>query len=147
MRRVVSYATALLVAWAGAAVIAQKVTTVEQLDTVMKKAGPAMQTIQKAIGANAFADAKAQIGTVRQAVIDSQNFWVVKKKEDALKMNKESLARIDAFEQAISASGVTAESAMAAYKDMGGACRSCHQQYRATDADNNYILKPGSVGE
>jgi hypothetical protein len=34
---------------------------------------------------------------------------------------------------------------MAALKTMGGACQSCHKTYRERDAENNYILKPGSV--
>jgi hypothetical protein len=28
-------------------------------------------------------------------------------------------------------------------KEMGQACSACHKQYRAQDAENNYILKPG----
>jgi hypothetical protein len=30
-------------------------------------------------------------------------------------------------------------------KEVGGACRSCHGVYRTKDADNNYVLKPGSI--
>ena len=39
-----------------------------------------------------------------------------------------------------------AAAAGASLKAVGAACRSCHQVYRATDADNNFILKPGSLG-
>jgi cytochrome c556 len=46
----------------------------------------------------------------------------------------------------VSAVTVDGAGAAASLKQVGGACRSCHQQYRATDADNNYILKPGSIG-
>jgi hypothetical protein len=37
--------------------------------------------------------------------------------------------------------------AAAAMKEVGGACRSCHGVYRARDAENNYIIKPGSIDE
>jgi cytochrome c556 len=130
----------------GAIVGAQKVTTPDELDKVMKKVGPAMQAIQKAMGAGNYAEVKTQLATVRQAVLDSQSFWIEHKKDDALKFNKDTLAKIDDFEKMVSAVTVDGAGAAASLKQVGGACRSCHQQYRATDADNNYILKPGSIG-
>ena len=140
------YASAILLVTVGVGLGAQKVTTPEELDKVMKKAGPAMQATQKAVGAGAYADVKTQIAIVKQAVLDSQAFWIEHKKEDALKFNKETLAKIDAFEQLVSAPTVDAAAAAASLKAVGGSCRTCHQQYRATDAENNFILKPGSIG-
>ena len=144
--RVRVYAGAVLFAWSAVVVGAQKVTTPEELDKVMKKVGPAMQATQKAVGAGAFADVKTQIATVRQGVLDSQNFWIEHKRDDALKFNKDALAKIDAFDQLVSAEKVDPAAAAASLKAVGAACRSCHQVYRATDADNNFILKPGSIG-
>lgn len=140
------YAGVMVLAWSGAVVGAQKVTTPEELDKVMKKAGPAMQATQKAVGAGAYADVKTQIATVKQAVLDSQNFWIEHKKDDALKFNKDTLAKIDEFEKVVAGDKVDPAAAAAALKAVGGACRSCHQVYRATDEENNFILKPGSIG-
>ena len=122
-----------------------KVTTPEALDTVMKKAGPAMQATQKAMTSGASDDAKTQLATLRQAILDSQDFWIEKKREDAVKMNKDTLARIDAVDKLLGASGGDPAAATTALKQVGASCRSCHQKYRTTDAEENYILKPGSL--
>lgn len=139
---------AMMLAVAGSTAIAQneKVTTPEDLDRVMKKAQPAMQATQKAMGSGAYADARAQLATVRQAVEESQQFWVEKKREDALKMNRDTLAKIEALDKLLAGS-IEPATATAALKEVGGACRSCHQKYRATDSDDNYIIKPGSLEE
>jgi len=146
--RVRVYAAAVLCAWSAAVVGAQapKVTTPEELDKVMKKAGPAMQAAGKAVGASQFAEVRNQITIVRQAVLDSQQFWIEHKREDALKFNKDTLAKIDDLQKLIATDTVDAAAAAASVKTVGAACRSCHQVYRATDADNNFILKPGSLG-
>ncbi len=144
MRRVVGVAAAVCMALGGVLVAQSKVTTVNQLDAVMKKAG-AIRQVDKAIQSGNAADAKAQLAIVRQAVQDSQSFWITHKKDDAVKLNKESLAKIDALEKVLSAGTLDAAAATAAYKEAGGSCRACHSQYRAEDANNEYILKPGSV--
>ena len=146
--RVRAYAGAVLLAWSAAVVVGAqaKITTPEELSKVMKKVGPAMQATQKAVGAGAFADVKTQIATVKQGVLDSQSFWIEHKRDDALKFNKDTLAKIDTFEKLVSAEKVDPAAAAASLKEVGAACRSCHQVYRAQDADNNYILKPGSLG-
>jgi cytochrome c556 len=144
MRRVVGVAAAVCVALGAVLVAQSKVTTVSQLDAVMKKAG-AIRQVDKAIQSSNAADAKAQLAIVRQAVQDSQSFWVTHKKDDAVKLNKESLAKIEALEKVLSAPTLDVAAATAAYKEAGGSCRACHSQYRAEDANNEYILKPGSV--
>jgi cytochrome c556 len=142
------YAGAALLAVSAAVVVGAqtKVTTPEELNKVMKKVGPAMQATQKAVGAGSFDEVKTQLATVKQGVLDSQQFWVEHKRDDALKFNKDTLAKLDAFEKVVSAEKVDAAAAAASLKEVGAACRSCHQVYRAQDADNNYIIKPGSLG-
>ena len=143
MRRLVMTAAALAVVCSGA-LVAQKVSTSDDLDKVMKRAG-AFRQVDKAIQSNNAADAKAQLATVRQAVLDSQSFWIEHKKDDAVKLNKDALAKIDELDKTLAAQPFDIAAATAKFKETGGSCRSCHQQYRAEDADNNYILKPGSV--
>jgi cytochrome c556 len=143
MRRV-GYAVAACLALASAVVAQQKVSTAEELDTVMKKAG-AFRQVDKAIQSNNAADAKAQLAIVRAAVQESQSFWIAHKKDDALKLNKEALAKLDALDKVLSAGSLDIAGATAAFKEAGGSCRACHTQYRTEDANNAYILKPGSV--
>jgi cytochrome c556 len=142
--RVVGYAAAVCLALASVAVAQQKVSTPEELDKIMKKAS-AFRQVDKAIQSNNAADAKAQLAIVRQAVQESQSFWITHKKDDAVKLNKESLAKIEALDKVLSSSSFDVATATAAFKEAGGSCRACHTQYRAEDANNAYILKPGSV--
>lgn len=145
MRRFVVYAAALFVALGCVVLVAQsKVTTTEELDKVMKKAS-AFRQVDKAVQSNNAADAKAQLAIVKAAVLESQSFWVTHKKDDALKMNKESLEKLDELEKVLSTGTLDLAAATAAFKQAGGACRACHQQYRIEDDKNEYHLKPGSV--
>ena len=140
------YAGALLFAWSAVVVGAQKVTTPEELDKVMKKVGRANQATQKALGAGSFAEVRTQIAAVKQGVLDSQTFWIEHKRDDALKFNKDTLAKLDEFEKVVATEKVDPAIAKAALTAVGAACRSCHRVYRATDAEDNFILKPGSMG-
>jgi soluble cytochrome b562 len=112
----------------------------------MKKVQPAMQAAQKALKAEAYADARAQLGIVKQAMEDSHEFWVIHKKDDAIKTNEDTVAKLDAVDKLLTATPVDTAAVQAALKEMGGACNTCHKTYRVRDAENNYILKPGSVG-
>lgn len=141
------YVALVLVAGFGSLVLAQqKVTTVEELDKTMKKVQPAMQAAQKALKSQSYDDAKAQLAIVKQAMLDSHEFWVIHKKDDAIKTNEDTVAKLDEVDKLLSATPVDTAAVQAALKQMGGACNTCHKAYRVRDADNNYILKPGSIG-
>jgi cytochrome c556 len=142
------YASVLVLAWSGAVLMAQtqKVTTPEELDKVMKQVQPAMQAMGKALASGAYADVRKNLTTVKENVLLSQSFWVEHKKEDAVKLNKETLAKMEAFEKLVATETVDVPAATAAMKELGASCRACHKLYRATDAEDNFILKPGSIG-
>ena len=137
---------AFLVLVSGAALVAQKVTTPDELDKAMKKVQPAMQATQKAVKSEAYADAKTQLGIIKQVMEDSREFWVMHKKDDAIKANQEVVAKIDAVDKLLSASPVEPAAVAGALKELGGACLTCHKPYRVRDAENNWVLKPGSIG-
>lgn len=144
MIRCVKYAAAVLVALSSTVVVAQKVTTVEELDKTMKRVGQAQQGINKAIQAMAYADARKNIPVVRQAIMDSETFWVTRKKADAIKASKETLARLDALDKVLAGSPDVA-TATAAFKELGGnGCRGCHMTYREQVGDD-FRLKPGTA--
>jgi cytochrome c556 len=147
MMRVGVYAGAMLMACTTAIVVAQtKVTTPEEFDKAMKPAGPAMRNMGKMVGSGgAVADIKKEIAVLRAALTDTQSFWVLHKKDDAVKMNKESVAKLDAFEATLT--GEKADPAAAAtVKEVGGTCAACHKQYREQDAEGNYKIKAGTIG-
>jgi cytochrome c556 len=125
---------------------AQKVTTPEELDKAMKKVQPAMQATVKAVKSGSYADARKQLELVKQVMNDSREFWVTHKKDDAIKGNQEVVAKIDAADKVLATEPVDPSAAAAALKELGGACQACHKAYRERDADNNWVLKPGSIG-
>jgi Cytochrome C' len=139
------HASVGLVVLSVAVVGAQKVSTPEELDKCMKGVGKANQGVQKAMTAKSYGDVRTQITAVRQGVLDSQNFWIEHKRDDAVKFNKETLAKIDAFQKLVASDTVDETAVQSALKAVGASCRSCHQVYRATDDDDNFILKPGSL--
>jgi len=138
-------AATLLLAGSGAMAIAQQGSTPEDLEKAMKKAGPALEASGKAIGGSAYADAKTQLAALKQAIDESRGFWVDHKRDDAIKFNKDTIAKIEQVEKLVSAEPVDAAATAAGMKEVGGACRSCHGVYRTRDADNKYIIKPGSL--
>ena len=145
MRRMLTTVTAVFVALAGTVAMAQKVTSPAELDAAMKKVAPAMGAANKAIKSGDFAGAKAQVAIVKQALTDAENFWVMHKKNDAIAMSKDSVAKVAALETALSASAPDTEAVMAAVKVAGGTCGACHKQYREQDANMQYQLKAGTI--
>ena len=144
MRRFVVYAAALCMLFSTVAVAQRKISTEKELDAVMKRAG-AFRRVDRAIQTKNIAQAKSELATVYQAVAASQSFWIEHKKDDAVKMNKESLEKLQALDKLLNKASFDVATATAAFKEAGGACRACHQQYRVEDANNEYSLKPGSV--
>jgi hypothetical protein len=139
------YALAASLAWMVAVVGAQKVTTPEELDKTMKAVNQANMTVNKSVGSGDFAAAKTAAGVVKQNLTNAMNFWVEKKKDDAINFTKDTIAKIEAFEKAVSASTVDPAAATAAFKEYAGTCRNCHMKYRAQDANGNYMIRPGSI--
>jgi len=136
-----------LALWAGAVVMAQqKVSTPAEFDKVMKTVNETNRNMNKALQSAAFADAKAQLGILRQAFASAETFWVLNKKDDAIGFNKVTVGKLEALDKALSASPVDPAAVTAAAREIGGTCRTCHTEYRATDADGQYIIKPGKIG-
>ena len=144
MRRFVTYLLTFAVA-GSVVVLAEKAKTAEDLDKAMKKVGTTQQTINKAIQAMAYADAKKQAEIVKTTLTDAENFWKLNKKDDAVKFSQDTLAKIDALEKALSDKAPDNAKVSAAYKEAAASCTGCHRVYRGTDANNQFIIKPGTI--
>ena len=138
---------ALMVVFAGAFVIAQsKVTTPEALDKTMKGLGQAQMAAGKAINSGDFAEGTKQLAVIKKALEDSREFWIVNKKDDAIAANKEAVAKLEEVQKMLAAPAPDGQAIMAAMKQtVGPACRQCHEKYRVRDAENNWVLKPGTI--
>ena len=137
----------MFVVWAGTMVVAQTPMTVAELDKLMKDVGPAMQATGKAVKSSAFSDALPSLATVKRNLTASRRFWVENKKDDAIKATDEAVAAVEAVERLFAATSPapTPASGLEAMRRVETACRSCHETYRERDADNNWVLKPGSL--
>jgi cytochrome c556 len=142
MRRFITYVLAVLIA-GSAALVAQKVQTPEDLDKAMKKVGPATGVLNKAIKSMAWADAKKQVDIIEDALKDAHNFWVIKKKDDAIKMSNDAMAKLEGVEDALDKSAPDAAAVTAAARDFATTCLGCHKVYREQDANQQFVLKPG----
>lgn len=145
MRRFLTGTVALMVALAGTVLLAQKVTNPDDLDKAMKKIAPAQGAANKAIQSMAWTDAKVQIAIVKQTLADTEPFWVANKKDDAVKMLKDSIAKVSAVEAAVSAPMPDPQAVLGAFKQVGATCTACHKQYREQDENQQYRLKAGAI--
>ena len=144
MRRFLSYF--LTFAVAGSAILmAEKAKTAEDLDKAMKKVGTTQQAINKAIQSMAYADAKKQVEIAKTTLTDADNFWQINKKDDAVKFSQDTLAKLDALDKALGEKTPDQAKVTAAYKEAAGSCAGCHRVYRGTNADNQFIIKPGTI--
>jgi cytochrome c556 len=146
MRRFVSWVGVFGVLWVTAiGVAAQAKPTLEQLDRVMKKDGPAQQALVKAIVAGNQTAAKENLETLQKGIAEAQTFWVANKRTDAIEFSKTVLKKLDGIDTLLSAPKMDSNATLAAVQDLNKSCTECHKAYRTTDDDGRYILKPGSV--
>jgi cytochrome c556 len=144
MRRVFTFV--LTFALAGITLMAaEKAKTAQDMDVAMKKVGKTQQDLNKAINAMAYADAKKQVEIIKTTLTDAENFWVVNKKTDAQQFSKDVIAKLDVLDKALSEKAPDQAKATAAYRDATRTCNSCHMVYRGVDANNQFIIKPGTV--
>jgi len=124
---------------------AQSKPSLEQLDRVMKKDGPAQQALVKALVAGNQVAAKQNVATLQQGIAEAQTFWVANKRTDAMDFTKAVLKKLDTLDKMLSSPTLDSTAALAAVQDLNKSCTECHKVYRTTDDDGRYILKPGSV--
>ena len=141
MQRFLTWTAALTVVFA-VGVAAQANLTLEDHAKIMKANAQAAGATNKAIGSGAFADAKAQVATLRANYTNLQAFYAAKKKDDAVTMIKGALTNLDAVDSALSAATPDAMAAQAAMKMFQGSCGGCHKQYRDGDGQTGYKFKP-----
>jgi len=145
--RVRALAFAAIALWSVAFLAAQmKVTNPEELDKTMKKVREANMAMTKALTSGAYGEVRTQLAIVKQGVTDAESLWILHKKDDAQKFTKDVLAKLDALGKLVATDTVDTAAATTAAKELGAACRSCHMVYRAQDANQQYIIKPGTIG-
>jgi len=141
MRR--SHITAIVVmtAWASSVGIAQRVNSPEEFTVGMKTIGVSVAAANSAIGSGAYLDAKTQLIMARQMMASTVPFWRERKADDAVKMAKDAVAKLDALDTLLSAPTVDSAAASGAFKEVTAACATCHTAYREGDPQSGYRIK------
>ena len=145
LRQCVIGAGVLVMVWAGGVVLAQgKIATIEEYAKLMKSNAQANGAMNKAVNSGAYADARAQIATLRQNFMTLQPFWAERKREDAVMILKDGLSRLDALDKMLGAATVDQAAAAMAAKEFGGnTCGACHKAYREGDNQTGFRFRPG----
>ena len=135
--------TAFVVA-SGTVAVAQKIVSPEELVRAMKTIGTAFDGVSKAIESKSYIDAKTPLALSRQILASTRPFWTANQKPDAAKMTRETVAKLDALDKALSSSAVDAAVVAAALQDVNRGCDACHATYREGDPQTGYRIKSTS---
>src|SRR5262245_1455892 len=110
----------------------------------MKTVGQAFGLVNTSLGRKEYDDSKAYLAISRDRLATTITFWRDRKKEDAIKLLREALAKLDDLDAAMSGESVDPAAATAAAKQANAACEACHAVYRDQDpATKAYRFKPG----
>ena len=143
MRRIYSLLLVVSLAGSGSALIAATAKTPADLQKDMQRAGMAQQALAKSIRSTDYTDAQKQTQELKEALADAHGFWTSKKKADAVKFSADTQAKLDTLQKALTSKDATAINT--AQRDVAVACGACHKVYRATDENNKFIIKPGTI--
>ena len=150
-RRAVVLAFASVVGSAGVVVHAQAqkpypIFTLEHFVSAMKTTGQAFAAVNASLARNEGEDAKAFLAISRERLATTITFWRDRKRDDAVAMLRDGLAKMDELDVALSAETIDPTEVGARAKRVAAACGACHAIYREQDpATRTYRLKSGSA--
>ena len=125
---------------------AYPIFTLDQYTTMMKTAGRNFGAVNVSLSNSDFEAAKAQLTRAREQIAITVTFWRDNKKDDALKMLRNTLSKMDELDVALSAEKVDAGASRDLAREVNAGCQSCHAVYRDQDSTTKaFRLKPGSV--
>jgi hypothetical protein len=120
--------------------------TPDNFTSSMKLAGRNFGAVTAAVNGKDFETAKAQLVRTRELLAVTITYWRDRNKQDAIKILRDALTKIDALDTALSAETVDAAKASALTQQIGAACQACHAVYRDQDPNTkSYRFKSGSV--
>jgi cytochrome c556 len=108
----------------------------------MQTAGRNYAAVTDLLTRKDYDSAKAQLTRVREQLAITVQFWRDKKQDNAQQMLRDTLARTDDLDTALSEPTVSPEAVTAASQRLGASCQACHAQYRVQDpATKTYRVK------
>ena len=116
----------------------------EHFITAMKTAGQAFAAVEASVGRSELEDAKAYLAISRDRLATTITFWRDRKKDDAIKMLRDTVAKLDEVDALLSAEKVDPAAVGARVRQAGTSCEACHAVYREQDpVTKAYRLKSG----
>jgi hypothetical protein len=138
------------VASSGAEAAAQEkpypIFTAEHFVAAMKTVGQAFAAVTASIGRNEFEDSKSYLAISRDRLATTITFWRDRTKDDAIKMLRDTVTKMDDLDVALSADKIDPAAVAARVKQVGAACQACHAIYREQDPVTKlYKMKTGTA--
>lgn len=149
-RRVIVLACAWVMGSAGSVLNAQEqkpypIFTLDHFVANMKTVGQAFAAVNASLARSEFEDSKAYLAITRDRLATTITFWRDRKKDDAVKMLRDALTKMDELDAALSVEKIDPTDVGARAKQVGAACGACHAIYREQDPNTKaYRLKTGN---
>ena len=120
--------------------------TAEHFVAAMKTVGQAFAAVTTSIGRNEFEDTKSYLIISRDRLATTITFWRDRKRDDAIKMLRNTVNRMDDLDVALSADTIDPAVVAARVKQVDAACQACHAIYREQDPVTKvYRMKTGTA--
>jgi hypothetical protein len=120
--------------------------TADHFVSAMKTVGQAYGAVNVSLSKKEIEDSKAYLVISRDRLATTITFWRDRKKDDAIEILRDTLARMDELDVALSAEKVDTEAASSILKQIGASCEACHRLYREQDPITKaYRIKTASA--
>jgi hypothetical protein len=120
--------------------------TYEQFVAAMKTVGQAFNAVTASLSRNEIDDAKAYLAISRDRLATTIVFWRDRKRDDAIRLLRDNLAKLDELDAALSVERVDRAGVDALANQVTASCQNCHNVYRDQDpVTKAYRLKPGTA--
>ena len=112
-----------------------------RLDAAMKRNGAAAGAADEAIASMEYAEARAQLRIVRDALGEAEAFFKGRGVATAVEFAADALARLGELDATLASDAVDQTAAEDAMAELQGACGACHTVFRMRDANMTLVLR------
>jgi hypothetical protein len=111
----------------------------------MQALGRNFTAVNSLIATGDYDSAKQQLARSREILATTISYWRNPERNDAIKMLRDGVAKMDALDAVLSLEKVDPGSATGAARQVASACQSCHAAYREQNAKTGtYTFKKAS---
>jgi cytochrome c556 len=113
------------------------------LDKTMKGVGPANAELRKGVDGSSVDLVKKNTAILRQAFTDTEAFWKMRGKQDAMKWASDARAVVESIDKACTTEKPDWAAVKASADNLAKACATCHGAYRERLEDGSFRAKSG----